>query len=123
MANLSGTWLGTYWQRGVPTRFELTLLQGGNTLSGSILDDNDLGEASLVGEVIGRRINFTKRYLAGSRHSVRYAGTVSEDEDFIQGQWQVDFFDSGNWEAHRSNENLSLNLETRRAEKVPVSVE
>ncbi|MGK7873526.1 MAG: hypothetical protein AB4426_09485 [Xenococcaceae cyanobacterium] len=123
MANLSGTWLGTYWQREVPTRFELTLIQGGNTLSGNILDDNYLGEASLIGEVIGRRITFTKRYITVSRHTVHYTGTVSEDEDFMQGQWQINLFYSGNWEAHRSDENLSLDLEIRRIEKVPVAVE
>ncbi|MGQ4646179.1 hypothetical protein [Lyngbya aestuarii] len=119
MADLSGTWLGTYWQQGVPTRFELTLLQGSNALSGSILDENHLGEASLTGEVIGRRINFDKRYITGNRHSVSYTGTVSEDEDFMQGRWQINLFDSGNWEARRSDENLTINLENRRAEQVP----
>jgi hypothetical protein len=34
MADLSGTWLGTYWQQGDPTRFEVTFIQSGNTLSG-----------------------------------------------------------------------------------------
>ncbi|NEO34335.1 MAG: hypothetical protein F6K36_28825 [Symploca sp. SIO3C6] len=121
MADLSGTWLGTYWQRGVPTRFELTLLQGGNTLSGNILDDSYLGEASLTGEVIGRKINFIKRYITSSGHSVRYIGIVSEDQNFMRGQWQVDSFNSGNWEAHRSDNNLSINLETLRVEKVPAS--
>lgn len=119
MADLSGAWLGTYWQRGTPTRFEITLVQGGNTLSGRILDDNHLGEATLVGEVTGRRINFTKQYLGGSRHSIDYTGTVSENEDYMQGQWQGNSFDSGKWEAHRNDENLTLNLETRRTQKVP----
>lgn len=131
MADLSGTWLGTYWQRGVPTRFEMTLVQGGNTLSGRVLDDNHLGEASLVGEVTGRRVTFTKRYLIGSDRSILYTGTVSEDEDFMQGQWQLEVlvaqssrrsFESDNWEAHRGNENLSLKLETPRLEKVPASM-
>ncbi|NJO93852.1 MAG: hypothetical protein HC820_04935 [Hydrococcus sp. RM1_1_31] len=56
MTNLNGTWLGTYWQRGNPTRFELTLVQGGNSISGRIKDDNALGEASMVGEVVGRSL-------------------------------------------------------------------
>jgi len=51
MTNLNGTWMRTYWQQGNPTRFELTLVQGDNSLSGRITDDNALGEASLVGEV------------------------------------------------------------------------
>ena len=58
MANLSGTWLGTYWQQTNPTRFEATFIQGGNTLSGNILDGNYLGEATLSGKVIGHKINF-----------------------------------------------------------------
>lgn len=119
MADLSGTWLGTYWQQGLPTRFELTLLQGGNALSGRVLDDSHLGEASLVGEVIGRRVTFTKRYLGRSRHEVHYTGTVSEDEQFMGGQWQM-LFETGEWEAYRGEENLSLDLTTRRTEKVPL---
>ncbi|NJO93225.1 MAG: hypothetical protein HC820_00575 [Hydrococcus sp. RM1_1_31] len=86
MTNLNGTWLGTYWQRKTPTRFELTLVQGGNSISGRITDDNALGEASMVGEVIGRSLSFTKRYLIGSRHRVHYRGTISETEDFMSGQ-------------------------------------
>ncbi|NEP63580.1 MAG: hypothetical protein F6K31_42915 [Symploca sp. SIO2G7] len=122
MADVSGAWLGTYWQQGLPTRFEVTLLQSGNTLSGNILDDSHLGEASLTGEVIGRRISFTKRYLSGSRHTVSYTGTVSEDESFIQGQWVVKNFDSGPWEAHRSGDNLMAELQNRMADRVPMSI-
>ncbi len=47
MADLGGTWLGTYWQVGIPTRFELTLIQTGNTLTGRNLDDSYLGSAQL----------------------------------------------------------------------------
>jgi hypothetical protein len=122
MADLSGTWLGTYWQWEVPTRFEVTLLQSGNTLTGNILDDGNLGEATLAGEVIGRRITFVKRYVSGSHHSVSYTGTVSESEDFMQGQWSISGVDSGSWEARRSGENLTAELQTRIAKRVPVSV-
>lgn len=121
MADLSGTWLGTYWQQGIPTRFELTLLQGGNCLAGNVLDDSDLGEASLTGEVIGRKIDFTKCYITGSRHCVHYTGTVSEDGEFMQGSWKLDFFNDGSWEAYRSDDNLSLNLETSLSKQVPSS--
>lgn len=121
MVNLSGTWLGTYWQEGIPTRFELTLVQGGNVLSGNILDDSDLGEATLTGEVIGRRITFTKKYITTHGYSVAYTGIVSEDDNFMQGQWQSGWL-SGTWEAYRSEDNLTLKLETRRRETVPVGV-
>lgn len=122
MADLSGTWLGTYWQSGVPTRFELTLVQGGNTLSGNILDDSPLGEASVVGEVIGRRVDFTKSYLAGSRHSISYTGTIAENEDSMGGKWQIDEYLSGNWEAHRSGDNLVADLENLLQKKEPISL-
>lgn len=121
MADLSGCWLGTYWQEGIATRFELTLIQGGNTLSGNILDDSALGEASLVGEVMGRKINFTKQYLIGNRHCVQYTGMVSEDNNFMQGHWRISWL-SGTWEAYRCNDNLTLDLKIRRQEKVPASV-
>jgi hypothetical protein len=123
MVNLNGTWLGTYWQRGLPTRFELTLLQAGNSLNGNILDDNSLGEASVVGEVIGRRITFRKCYIVGTRHCVDYTGIIAETEDCMTGEWQVGLFDSGPWEAYRTEDNLSLNVEISRREKIYVSVD
>jgi hypothetical protein len=121
MADLSGTWLGTYWQGGVPCRFEATLVQSGNTLSGNILDDSYLGEAKLSGEVIGRRIQFTKRYLTTSPDPVSYTGTLAESEDFMQGQWHLGRFNSGPWEARRGGEDLMADLKARLANRVPVS--
>ncbi len=113
MADLSGTWLGTYWQQGLPTRFEATLVQSGNALSGNILDDGFLGEAQVSGEVTGRSLQFTKRYLTPSQASITYTGVLAEAEDFMQGQWQIRRFDSGAWEAHRGGESLMESLQTR----------
>ncbi|MGB3135747.1 MAG: hypothetical protein WBG38_14770 [Nodosilinea sp.] len=107
MADLSGMWLGTYWQQDVPTRFEATLVQGDNTLSGSILDDGSLGEARLSGTVSGRQVRFVKRYLTSTQTSIDYAGTISEDGNHITGQWSISRFDAGPWEAHRSEDDLS----------------
>ncbi|NEP82741.1 MAG: hypothetical protein F6K17_18920 [Okeania sp. SIO3C4] len=122
MANLSGSWLGTYWQQGNPTRFEATLIQGGNTLSGNILDDSYLGEALLKGEVIGRKISFTKRYLANSQYIIDYIGTVSEDENFMQGKWQIGRSTSGIWEASRSNKDLMIEFKNFLSKQLPVSL-
>ncbi|MDJ0531923.1 MAG: hypothetical protein QNJ70_05390 [Xenococcaceae cyanobacterium MO_207.B15] len=121
MTDLSGAWLGTYWQQGQPVRFEMTLVQGGNTISGNILDNNYLGEASLAGTVTGRSVSFTKKYLMGSRHSVEYSGTVSEDENTIRGKWQLPIF-SGAWEAQRQDDNLSLEQTIKGVEKIPVGI-
>jgi hypothetical protein len=110
MTNISGMWLGTYWQIGIPTRFEMSIIQGNNILSGNILDQSHLGEASLIGEIIGKTIRFRKSYLTGSRHSIDYLGTLSDDLNLIQGIWQEDSFNKGNWEASRQEDNLTLNI-------------
>ncbi len=129
MTDLSGTWLGTYWQNTEPMRFEASLVQGGGTLSGNILDDGELGEAIVAGELIGRRVSFTKRYLAGSHEVVDYSGTVSEDGNSIQGNWSIDAATqgkrkrdklSGTWEARRSGDSLMQELMRRMQQQVPV---
>jgi len=114
MNNLSGSWLGTYWQEGTPTRFEIALIQSGNTLNGRILDDNFLGEAFLTGEAIGAKINFLKRYLTQSRHVVVCNGTIGEDRNYMHGKWQINFSQMGRWEAHRQGDNLTFDLEIYR---------
>lgn len=120
--NVSGTWLGTYWQDNEPTRFEVTFAQGGNGLSGSILDDSYLGEAHLTGEVIGRSIRFTKQYIATSPTSINYSGNISEDENSMSGTWRIDRRFSGRWEAHRSNQDLLADLKNRLNQQVPVGI-
>lgn len=115
MVDLSGTWLGTYWQGESATRFEAIFIQSGNSLIGRILDDSSLGEAQLSGEVIGRRLSFVKRYFMIRNASVDYVGIVSEDEDFMQGQWTIANLDIGPWEARRSGESLTLDLEIQRS--------
>lgn len=121
MADISGAWLGTYWQQGQPTRFEATLVQGGNTMSGNVLDDHPLGEASITGEVVGRRIQFTKRYITGSSPLIHYVGDIAEDEQSMQGTWQIVGVDSGPWEARRSGENLIAELQTRQTQSLSLT--
>lgn len=121
MANVSGSWLGTYWQNADPTRFEVTFVQAGNTISGSILDDSPLlGEAKASGEVIGRTIHFTKQYLTTSLYPINYSGLISEDEDSMQGSWTIQGLESGKWEAHRSGDDLVAELQNRRLESIPL---
>lgn len=121
MANISGDWLGTYWQQDLPTRFEASLVQGGNTMSGSVLDDNRLGEAYVAGEVVGRAIQFTKRYVTGTQIPIAYIGTIAEDEQSMRGTWQIQGFDSGQWEAHRAGENLVAELQTRQSQALALT--
>lgn len=113
MTDINGAWLGTYWQTGLPTRFEATLVQSGNTLTGNSLDDGALGEAQLTGTVSGRSIHFTKRYISSSPYVIEYAGVVSEDESFMSGEWKIDHRHSGKWEARRSGNSLIAELQER----------
>ena len=53
---------------------------------------------------------------------VNYQGTISEDGDFMQGTWDFGILGSGQWEAHRSGENLNLELKNLWENRVPVSV-
>jgi hypothetical protein len=122
MSNLNGNWLGTYWQDGIPTRFEAVLIHSGSSLSGSILDDCYLGEARLTGEVIGRSISFNKNYLTTSPNPVKYIGTISPDEKSMRGQWNIGRRFSGTWEAQRSGEALMADLEARIAEQIPSTI-
>jgi hypothetical protein len=122
MANLSGTWLGTYWQFSLPTRFEISLLQGGNSLSGNILDDGGLGEAIVSGEVQGRSVQFTKQYVMHRYYSIVYEGTVSEDEKTMRGKWRINNKESGEWEARRGGEDLLKELMQKEAEKKLLTV-
>jgi hypothetical protein len=130
MANLTGTWLGTYWQDDMPTRFEMSIAQGGNALSGNILDDGDLGEATITGEAIGRNVEFSKRYIGISQGNILYQGLLSEDENLMQGEWTLkmssptygEMTDSGRWEATRSENDLSNELTQYLAKKKELSL-
>ena len=107
MADLTGSWLGTYWQSNEPTRFEATLAQARGSLSGRILDDGSLGEAVLQGDVVGCQVSFVKRYLSNPSYTIRYTGTVSEDGNHINGQWTVNAKHTGTWEAQRNQNDLA----------------
>lgn len=122
MADLTGSWLGTYWQDGEPTRFEMTLVQAQNSLSGSILDDSYLGEATLSGEAIARSVSFTKTYVTSSPYAIAYRGTVSEDENLIQGTWLITAKLSGQWEARRSDDGLMAELKRLQTQQIPAEM-
>lgn len=126
MSDLSGSWLGTYWQNGTPTRFEATLVQSGNHVSGRIQDDSYLGEAQMEGESVGRSIRFTKTYFSHPSGHIFYVGTVTEDGNFMQGEWTIPSDrsgrDTGPWEAHRGDDPLTVELRSRLSSQEPVAV-
>jgi hypothetical protein len=124
MADLSGTWLGTYWQNSQPTRFEAALIQSGNSLSGNILDDGELGEARLAGEIVGKHLRFSKQYFCSPYEPIDYTGSIVGDaEDAIQGIWQIaGTKQSGNWEAKRNGNELMQQLQNRIEQTITVGV-
>ena len=121
LTNVSGSWLGTYWQGGQPTRFEATLVQGNSFLDGRILDDSYLGEACVRGDLLGNRVFFVKRYLTTSPSPIRYSGTLSEDGNYMHGHWRIGSFESGTWEAYRSLDLLMVDLTRTMAAKSPAA--
>ena len=121
MADISGAWLGTYWADGTQTRFEATLVQAGNSLSGRILDDGPLGEAQVNGDVAGRSISFSKQYVTTAPYPIYYTGTISETEDFMSGTWLIEGSGSGRWEAHRNSDNLMEQLRERMARQTALA--
>jgi hypothetical protein len=121
MTDLTGTWLGTYWQADAPTRFEASLVQGGNALTGRIQDDNPLGEAQVTGEVVGRKVKFSKTYLSGISTVIEYAGTIDDSGEVMRGDWAIlGTRDAGQWEARRGGDDLMAQLRRRMERKVPV---
>ncbi|MEL7504140.1 MAG: hypothetical protein AAFN18_16915 [Cyanobacteria bacterium J06554_6] len=122
MADITGSWLGTYWQSKAPTRFEATLAQAKGSLSGRILDDSPLGEASLQGEVTGRQVSFVKNYLNNASYTVRYTGTISEDGNHMSGQWVVNARTTGNWEAQRNQNDLAQELKSFLEKTAPAEL-
>jgi hypothetical protein len=121
MTDLTGSWLGTYWQADAPTRFEASIVQGGNALSGRVQDDNHLGEAQITGEVVGRKVMFSKTYLSGIATVIEYAGTIDESGEVIKGDWTIlGTRHTGKWEARRSGDDLMAQLRRRMEQKVPV---
>ncbi len=121
MADISGAWLGSYWQGDSQTRFEVTFVQAKNTLTGRVLDDGPLGEAQISGDVTGRGISFSKRYVITSIHVIHYSGTISEDETFMSGTWTIKGNGSGRWEARRNSDDLMAELNARLAKQTTLA--
>lgn len=115
MIDISGTWLGTYWQTGSPVRFEIVFVQSGHQVEGNCLDDTDgVGEAMIRGDLKGLSIQFIKRYLHHGYLPVEYRGSIAENGNFMQGQWvilhknqQTSKKETGFWEAHRGEDLLA----------------
>ncbi len=47
---------------------------------------------------------------------------VSENEDYMQGEWNIGLQYSGLWEARRSGENLIVDLQTRLEQQTSLTM-
>lgn len=101
--NVTGTWLGNYYYASVgnATGFEAALVQSGNAVEGSILDDGALGEAHLTGTCTAGELTFCKIYNSKARDPVYYRGVLSEDGKSITGTWRINKTVHGSWKAWR----------------------
>lgn len=112
---LTGGWLGTYAYKGrlqakPPVRFDATLTETGGSFTGTILDDDNFGEADVRGERSGLGVRFSKVY----RHQaapISYEGTLAEDGRTMQGTWQIGRTAHGVWDARRAWSDPSLSSE------------
>ncbi|MEB3231138.1 MAG: hypothetical protein VKJ64_09020 [Leptolyngbyaceae bacterium] len=120
MTDITGSWLGSYWQNGSATRFEATFVQANNAVSGRIADDGPQGEADISGDIIGRHIEFIKQYLCHPER-IRYTGTISEDGNFMSGKWTIGPRHSGTWEAYRGEDEFTISLQKRLAKQTTLT--
>ncbi|NJK65031.1 MAG: hypothetical protein HC921_22050 [Synechococcaceae cyanobacterium SM2_3_1] len=119
MMDLTGLWLGTYWQDGQPTRFEATFVQSEALLSGRITDDGYLGDAQISGQVTGRFVRFTKSTSALMTRSITQA-PFRKRETRSGANGFITLNTSGPWEAHRSQDSLLLSLQTVLQQQLPL---
>ena len=108
--SIAGSWRGHYSYYNVPdagSGFEVIFIDDGGALTGSVLDDCGLGEASLSGSFSFPSVKFTKVYFARALAPIHYDGTMSEDGKTISGKWLIVESEGamkGSWTAHRTDE-------------------
>ena len=98
--DVTGRWEGIFnYPRGLPpTGFVAELVETAGTITGETHEVGDTGPergtalAALIdGERVGGAVHFTKRYddPARAHYAVRYAGTLSPENDEIAGEWTI----------------------------------
>lgn len=97
---MQGSWRGRYFYTGnvhQPCGFEAVFLESNGIIDGNILDDGNLGEASVGGTFTYPSIAFTKAYRQAGLSPVSYKGTMSEDGNRLSGTWAIRSGFSGTW--------------------------
>lgn len=117
--SIAGSWRGRYFYPGNSDAhgFEAVFIDADGIIEGNILDDGSLGEADVDGKFFYPHIKFTKTYRTGTRHSVFYEGTMSEDGKTLMGRWRVPGSGretkdlKGTWTAKRYEDGEDLKFE------------
>jgi len=89
--SIAGSWIGQYFYFGVTEggSFEAVFIEIGSHLEGSILDDNNLGEAMVTGNFTYPDLRFSKKYFKTGLDPVEYAGSMNADGTVISGNWWI----------------------------------
>ncbi len=101
-SDMTGRWDGTFSYPDVPeagpiTPFVATLRDLNGVLQGSVLEPHEFASgtvhSTIVGQRIGRFIHFAKTYQNADeeyRETVLYFGALSEDGEYVSGEWQIE---------------------------------
>jgi hypothetical protein len=102
--SLAGMWGGTYSyaddSNQQPVKFQMAIVQDGNTIVGFMKEPNTFGRqddpwlhAGFKGRFDAKtgKVTFTKTYdgTAGQSHDVEYSGTMSKKDTLIEGTWDL----------------------------------
>jgi hypothetical protein len=125
---LTGVWQGIYsYPPGTqpPVAFTATLIETGNSLSGSVHEPCTIGGSpnemlffSLNGSRQGMAVNFVKTYHGTNPYygTVLYDGAVNDDATEIEGRWRIPGDWSGRFLMIRSGDPLQAAGESEGAE-------
>lgn len=111
--SIQGSWRGRYFYAGDGTAhgFEAVFIELDGIIEGNILDDGQLGEATVGGKFNFPHVKFTKCYRTPGTDPVNYQGMMSEDGKTISGRWTIQSAVSGTWTASRYEDGEDLDME------------
>lgn len=121
---LTGSWKGRYFYAGdtVGNTFEAIFTEQGEVIEGSILDDPQLGEATINGTFRYPTLTFTKHYYKTALPQVEYSGNMDEEGTTIQGLWFIQtsqpeiHTNHGTWIATRDPGSMDFSIKDKNTE-------
>ena len=113
---VTGVWIGKFWYDLVPeftVAFVVTLSQFEAVISGCTTEknifDSEAGQiliGELAGSVNGQRVHFIKAYTNGAANNsrIKYEGNLSDDRNYISGEWVISGIGIGGFKMVRAVE-------------------